>query len=170
MSKIIAPPAIKNLDAFIDLLTDPSKYLAYMQELKAMKDEIIAMLDTLQTKEQADAFLMQASAKAQDLFQREKAMTEREQASQIRCEQKERDAEAVVRSATETREKTAFWVREQEQQIVMRTDSVTALEAAAHARESSIVLREQAVAHAERQLDAEVTKLKRTKELLAGLD
>jgi DNA repair exonuclease SbcCD ATPase subunit len=169
MPKIVAPPAIRSLDAFIDLLTDHEKYLGYMKELKVMKDDIVALLDTLQTKEQADTFLGQAATKLNEIQQREAALDHREQESRALCEQRAHEAEGLVQAAHKKQAETTAWVAEQERSIADKVREISARESEATAREARVTAREQQVASREAQLEDELNKLRRTKELLASV-
>lgn len=61
--KIITPPFINDLEGLLELMVDPKKGIAYLQQMKAMKDAIDASLETLKTKEQADEALALARQK-----------------------------------------------------------------------------------------------------------
>src|SRR3990167_3024852 len=91
MAKILAPPAITNLDGLLDLLLHPDKYIAYMQQLQAMKDSILVSLDHLATKDQAEAYLAQATTRLQDAQRlvteaHDTVQTAQQQADRIRGE------------------------------------------------------------------------------------
>jgi len=66
MSKIITPPQIDDLDGLLDLLLHPQKMVAYLTQLRDMRDAVNESLDAYNTKAKADALLVQAAAKHEE--------------------------------------------------------------------------------------------------------
>lgn len=56
-------PSISKLEDVLDLLTDPEKYTKYLSEFKQVYDETLNILGVLDTKQKADSYLSDASAK-----------------------------------------------------------------------------------------------------------
>lgn len=170
MAKIVAPPAIKDLDGFIDLFLHPEKYQAYMQQLKEMKDAIVESLDVLDTKEKADAHLHEAHAKhAEATTTLADARVAVEKAA-AECEAARRDADAYVKAARTSADamladatKREHTIAEQAAVLTMREQAVTKREMLADATEAQLTQRKAA-------LDAEYDKLKKKKDLLAEIN
>ena len=55
MSKIITPPQIDDLDGLLELLLHPNKMVAYLTQLRDMRDAVNESLDAYNTKAKADA-------------------------------------------------------------------------------------------------------------------
>ena len=60
MGKMVLP-SISKIEDVLDLLTNPAKYIQYMQEFKTVYDEAHNALGDLHTKEAADAYLSSAA-------------------------------------------------------------------------------------------------------------
>ena len=59
-------PDIKTADVFFEIMSNPKKVLEHIGEMKKIRDDIQAGLETVDTKEKADNLLREASGKMAD--------------------------------------------------------------------------------------------------------
>lgn len=168
--KIIAPPAITDLDGIIDLLIHPEKYVKYLQDLKAMKDAIVESLGVLETKEKADAALSRAAsaeAEAQALkreAEREaKASAERTVMVQSRMESALAEDRAKFAALVESHKKA-------EHALADRERLVEGVEQRLRDRELALAQRELAHSQLVLAFQAEQDRLAKMKAALADLN
>lgn len=168
--KIVAPPAITDLDGIIDLLIHPEKYVKYLQDLKVMKDAIVESLGVLDTKEKADAALSRAAsveAEAQALkreAEREaKASAERTAMAQSRMESALAEDRAKFTAQVESLKKA-------EHALVDRERLVEGAEQRLRDRELALAQREMAHSHLVLAFQAEQDRLAKMKAALADLN
>lgn len=100
-----ALPSIAKLEDALDLLTNTAKYQKYLQELKAIYNDVALKLADLATKEQADNYLAQAHTKLLDISAKvDQAEAEYQDSKVAKAEAKEaRAAAQAYEAATASR-------------------------------------------------------------------
>lgn len=170
MAKIIAPPAIQNLDGFLDMLLHPDKYEGYMKQLKEMKDAIVEHLGTMATKEQADAALAQANAKLSEantaLAQAKKAV---EQAHAECCGTRD-ETDAYANAAKQKADALLASATKKDHDIAEKSAVLHAREQAVSKREMMADALEADLKQRRATLDDEYDKLRKKKDLLAEIN
>lgn len=168
--KIIAPPAITDLDGIIDLLIHPEKYVKYLQDLKTMKDAIVESLGVLETKEKAEDALGRASQ-----LEGEAATLKRE--AQGLVAQARQQAASLVASATAKCDAERAQLqraldasRANEQALAKREAGIAEQERALMTREQVVAGKEAAHRQAVQTLQAEQDRLVKMKAALAELN
>lgn len=168
MAKIVAPPAINDLDGILDLLLHPEKYVKYLQDLKAMHSAVVESIGTLKTKDEADALLASAQTKVQQANERlaEATTAAKDAADQIDRTRKatEREIQLAKDTITQTQRRLAA----KEAELMAKEAGLTeeARKQAARAQELAgqcIVIKSR-----EDYLEQEEAKLKHLKSLMAS--
>lgn len=168
--KIVAPPAITDLDGIIDLLIRPEKYVKYLQDLKAMKDAIVESLGVLDTKEKADAALSRAAsveAEAQALKR------EAERDAKMAAERTAVTQSRMEASLAEDRAKLAAHIDAHKKAELALADRERLVEGAEQRlRDRELALAQREMAHSQRVVafQAEQDRLAKMKAALADLN
>ena len=85
MAKILMPPEIHDLDGLLELVLHPEKGIAYLQQLQAVRDAIIAALGTLETKVQADELVDRASSRMKEALEAASLAHDLESETKVKC-------------------------------------------------------------------------------------
>jgi len=169
MSKIITPPQIVNLNGLLELMLHPEKMVAYLTQLRDMRDAVNESLDTYNTKAKADALLVQTEAK------HEEAMASSLDASEMVDEAK-KDVAAMRQSfekekaqweSERKQQHTEFVARETEiqkakQAVQVATDNLSAREGELQAKQAALIAHQSA-------LEAQQEKIAKAHATLAEL-
>jgi len=153
MSKIITPPQIDDLDGLLDLLLHPQKMVAYLTQLRDMRDAVNESLDSYNTKAKADALLVQAAAK------HEEAMAASLDASEMVDEAK-KDVAAMKASFEKDKAQWAAERQRQQKDLVARekdvakakqdvqsaTDNLSAREGELQAKQAALIVQQSSLA------------------------
>lgn len=167
--KIAPPPYITNLDGLLDLCLHPDKLAGYLTQLKQTQDAIGEQLGILNTKEKADQYLAETTAKRED------AIELAQDAEEI-LEKIKRDEAAATAALSEAKAKWQAVQAEQHRKIEEQAKSQSerehrlALESAdLIAREAHVKATQAAVASRQASLDVEFDKMMKRKALLSDL-
>ena len=169
MAKIITPPQIEDLDGLLELVVNPQKGIAYMKQLKEMRDAIVELLGTYQSQEKATVLLAQAQTKhteaTKTLQDAEACMAKTQQDCDAMCEKvKALQAQAAkeheaAQAAVAARER-AF--REHEQRVLSKEKEILQRERAMQEAQDVLTRRK-------KDLDIEFEKMMKRKAVLSEI-
>jgi len=167
--KIIAPPQITDLDGLLELVLNPAKGIAYMQQLQSMRDNIASLLTTHETVTNARELLSSAQAKEAQATSILADAGESLEAVQSECsvlrqaisteQQTWKDAQVSQRAELAARERTC---QAQAQALDAQSQELTV-------REGALLAAQDAVTKRKAQLDLEYDKMMQRKALLSEI-
>lgn len=169
--KIVTPPQITDLDELLDVVLHPEKLAERLQQLKDMRDAILANLGLVTTKEQADEYLVAADVKLRDA----KAMEDKIQ------EERDVHEEDLAQSKAAFAEQKRLWgeqtarerhvIEQQRNELAKRETDLSDALARLAVREADILANQVLNTQRKQALDAEYQKIasaKKTLESFAG--
>ena len=169
MAKIITPPQIEDLDGLLELVVNPQKGIAYMKQLKEMRDAIVELLGTYQSQEKATVLLAQAQTKeaeaSKTLREAEAVMAKTRQecaALQAKVVELQAKAKADIEAAHQAVAARERAFRDHEQQVLTHDAEVTQRERAVQEAQDVVTRRKQ-------DLDIEFEKMMKRKAVLSEI-
>ena len=163
MAKILMPPEIHDLNGLLELVLHPEKGIAYLQQLQAVRDAIIAALGTLETKVQADELVDRASSRMKEALEAASLAHDLENETKVKCAAMLDEARQTVAG----HEQTMGLALEQlaKDQAAMTKQEAHANKALAEAAQESMFNRnfQATLDHRKRELDEREARLAKVK-------
>lgn len=169
MPKIVGPPPIANLDGIIDLLTNSEKYAAYLQDLKQLHDNIKVQCEIYDTKEQADAYVRQASHVLSDAQEQAKQLLHEQESIKARHEAEHAQAMQAISLRAAGLERREQDEREAGQAVAAKERVVVGIERELADRKAKLDAREEHLRVRSLELDRQEDRIKKATETLTSL-